>query len=249
MNSFDRDKVLSFILIIIIIYISYDYCSSPSIEGFQSKYDKSQDKKPVEEKCSGAQVGISKSLTEISESCRYKSVSCSKFLETAKEEQKWNFGTPLPKSDCGGDKACIYKKNCMKCVQGSEQDSTLRRYLSGIGLKVNADKSSFYGYYLCDAMAAGCSDPFWYAYNKADWSGHDCKGVSMTSTHTNSTKMMCNMLTNPVLQFFMGFMGGITCTLKIAELEAEQLLHSALDKLGDIPGDMKDSICEGTGLC
>lgn len=208
---------LSF-LIIVISYVYYKIYSGILIEGQapgpnKGDYNKEQDKPVnVDDGCD--------------DTCKkYRDKSC---LQYATGD--WKYG------EVGDGKA--NKIECMKCVQFSQKDSSARRYMAQIGYEANANKDSYFARRLCDAMAAGCDSALWYANNETDWSSQDCKGVSLTTEHSYTTKTLCTMLQNSILQFFLSFLSGVTCTLKIKALEVEQYIEDIPSKLGEIIKDV-----------
>jgi len=219
------DKVTSFLLIVIIVYVSYDYCSNPVIEGqgnvggYNTKAHDAVKSAPA---CSPPYT------------CSYNGVSCDL---TDGDKNSWHFGD--------SSHAPAAKSNCMRCIQSSDTVSATQRALAGIGLETNKDNHSEFAYNLCDAKAAGCDSAIWYANAHSDWDSQDCKGVDLTSKHSHSTIMMCTLLKNPVLQFFMSFLGGVTCTLKIKALELEQTITHAMD---DMENSMKCASCKCGGI-
>lgn len=238
------NKVTSFLLIIIIVYVSYDYCTRQVIEGAGNigDYNKGQDNKSVKKTCKGPQLSVIDSQKGV-DKCQYKNVSCKTALDNGTGKDNWTYGS--------GGEPHPEKINCMKCIQGSEVDSTSRRYLADIGYDVNTDtgrgRKSEFAYHVCDAMNAECDSYVWYANAHSDWYNQDCKGVTLTppSNHSHSTIMMCTLLRNSFLQFFMSFLGGVTCTLKIKARELEQTITHALDEAED---SMKCASCKCGGI-
>lgn len=206
------DKLVSFMIIILCIYLSYEYCSI--IEG--------QINKPAlgDYKGRGTGRGVVQSTPTTTDPCGpgtpcsdYGNTNCQMIVDS--DKKNWIFGSK-------GDSLPI-KNKCMRCIQGSNTGSTMPRYLANIGYESNRNKHSYYAYRLCDAMAAGCSGGSWYANNNSDWENQDCRGVSITDTNKSmTTRLLCSIVSNSVLQFFMSFMGGVTCTLKIKALELFQ---------------------------
>lgn len=221
------DKLVSFMIIILCIYLSYEYCYR--IEG--------QSNKPAfgDYKGRGTGRGVAqKTTTTTTDPCgpgtpckEFSDKNCQSIVDGDKlGNDDWIFGSK-------GDDLAI-KRKCMKCIQGSKLGGNMPRYLANIGYESNPDKHSYFALRLCDAMAADCSSQAWYANNEADWSNQDCRTVSITDTDKSmTTRLLCSMLTNSVLQFFMGFMGGVSCTLKIKAYELVQKLEELGDKIVD----------------
>jgi len=229
------DKLVSFMIIILCIYISYKYCSI--IEG--------QANKPAfgDYKGRGTGRGVAQSTTTTTtttDSCgpgtpckEFSDKNCQSIVDG--DRDNWVFGSK-------GDDLEI-KKKCMRCIQGSKLGSTMPRYLANIGYESNSTKNSYYALRLCDAMAAKCGGQSWYANNEADWSSQDCRTVSITDTSKSmTTRLLCSMLTNSVLQFFMSFMGGVSCSLKIKALELIQYVKHIPEKLEEVGKKIVDKI-------
>jgi len=234
--------------------MTYVYCTHQTnkvIEGVDV-YDGDQDKAVVAAQCSGNAVTSIGSTPKATSPCQFKASSCVTMMETANKE-KWanhytDYDSPEYSDDTGGASApgWILKNQCAKCVQGSEMDGTTRRWLSNVQTtpaNQSDPPTSRFSYDVCDAMAAGCNDPLMYANNRQDWEKGDCKTVIVGSTYPNLNILLCQLTTNAFIQFFLGFMGGATCTLKIKALELQASLMSGLHKLERIPHDMVCSMC------
>jgi len=234
------DRIISFLLIIIIVCASYDYCSTEGLNhdkgGREGDHTSSDDALVKEKGCPYPNVTSISDSVEATDKCQYKGLSCLTAMEHGSVKKNWVYGYSHPWP--------IAKLNCMKCVQGSEQDSTTRKYMAGLGYEVNKTRGhlSNFALHLCDGMAAGCDDSIFYANNRSDWGQHDCKGVGAASTHSKSTKALCLMLSNSFLQFFLGLFGGTVCTLKIKALELKQVLKKTMTKV-------ECEICKGTPGC
>jgi len=225
------DKLTSLIIIIIIVYISYDYCSQPIIEGQagpnKGDYSKDEDNVATEVVCNKPAKIVIDDAANL-DKCQFKGVSCIDAMANGDARDKWVYG------DKGNDNP--YKTNCMKCVQGSDQDSTARRYLAGIGYeKDTREHNSYFARQLCDAMAAECDSSIWYANAHSDWASQDCK--NLPANVSKSTTAMCLVLGSSVLQFFMSFLGGVTCLLDIKAKELYSMtIKPITDALDHIPG-------------
>ena len=239
------NKLVSFLIIIIIIYISYEYCSITStvIEGANNKrtgdYDESKDRPVVDECANVAQVDEISTNKLHDNKCAYKNKSCTVLMDNQTVRDNWTYGA-------AGESKTI-KKNCMRCIQGSMKDSTTRRYLSLIAADpANGKRDSKFAYNLCDGLAAECEDALFYSNNSTDWAHSDCVGVSLASNHSKLNKFMCQILTNSFLQFFLSFMGGVTCTLKIKTYELEQkvvqMAKDAKQYIKDIPSKITKAV-------
>ena len=83
-------------------------------------------------------------------------------------------------------------------------------------------------------MVAKCSSDIIYANNRQGGWDHDC-GVTLKKgwgEKNNINMSVCTLLSNSIIQFFLGFMGGIECTLLIKAREFE---NSAIKKMECIP--------------
>ena len=151
----------------------------------------------------------------------YGDKNCRTETITGTAKSKWVYGE---KGDSNK-----YKLDCMRCIQGSKEETTMMRYLAYIGYESNKNNNhSYYAKRVCDAMAADCDSISWYANARSDWSSQDCKDVSITDdTISMTSRLLCSIITNPVIQFFLSFLGGVTCTLKIKALELEQSITNA----------------------
>ena len=218
------DKLVSFIIIILCIYLSYEYCVR--IEG--------QANRPAfgDYKGRGTGRGVAQKTTTTTTDPCGPGTPCKEFSDkncqiVKGDKDKWIFGSK-------GDNLDV-KRKCMRCIQGSKLGGNMPRYLANIGYESNPDKHSYFALRFCDAMAAECSSQAWYANNEADWSNQDCRTISITDTDKSmTTRLLCSMLTNSVLQFFMSFMGGVSCTLKIKALELIQYVKHIPEKLEEL---------------
>jgi len=233
------NKICSIFIILIIIYLSYDYCSQ-TIEGQGGDVkDDSKISDDEDESFAGLKKGKSnpadrtgecpqwKGTKETSikldgstEPCAYTEVHCRNSMETVSTSNwadSWN--TKETKDSKG------FKARCQACVQGSKKDGNTSHVLANVG-RYKKDGvpqrplSNFSADY-CDALAASCGgSSIIYANNKQDsWGDHDCKEILDLPTdqwQDNALNIvLCKILSNRFIQFFLNFMGGIECTLKI----------------------------------
>jgi len=226
------NKICSLFIIIIIVYLSYDYCSNSLIEG-QTTYDTKQDDVIVAEKCESAAgkslPKFSRDMTDIktnttsTKPCQFESTSCISTMERVKSDDwgvNWHHsGTPL-------------KRRCNLCVQGSKIDGNARHVLANVGVsKERPNDRSNFADDLCDAMVAGCGgSSLIYANNQQNGWRTDCMHIDETDWDDNKiNKAMCTFLQNSTIQFFLGFMGGIECTLKIKAYQLRGNIQEAMD--------------------
>jgi len=204
-------------------------------------YTKSDDDVIIERKCEGPAVKDIKSSTATSP-CQYEKVSCINAMNSISTDDWSGDFTKTNKANFGSGNG--YKEQCQLCVRGSKVDGTTRNVLANVGappdgdpVKENAYNSNF-AYALCDAMVATCSSDLFYANNTAPWL-HDCTTKSGTLNEA-----VCALLQSNILQFFLGFMGGIECTLQIKAIELEDYIKGIPGKIGDevekhIPAPLK----------
>ena len=243
------NKYCSFVIIIIIIYLTYDYCSNPLVEGQRGKIDPDDDNVTVEEKCTDDAGSVLPPISSIkngtaSKPCQFKDASCKLLMDEVDADLwdgNWNKApdmSALPN----------IKNQCRLCVQGSKVDGKIREVLANVGGK---DHISNFALSLCDTMAIKCDSGVGYANNQQDgWKGVDCKDAYEDSTDmkkwgkgNNMNMMVCRVLSNSIIQFFLGFMGGVECTLSIKahglkqaiEKGVRQAAHDASGGLVDAP--------------
>jgi len=212
------NKICSFFIIVIIIYLSYDYCSRSLIEGQgkgkpdYSKYDETQDAAVKTVVCKGPPLTTIPDTKVTTYPCSYEKASCMNAMDKVTTDawgNNWN--------EVGND----LKQQCSLCVQGSKIDGTTRHVLSNVGKIPGSPPPptvpvSKFAEDMCDAMVAGCDKSIFYANNRQDGWAIDCSGVDATTwTDNKLNKGVCALLQSDILQFFLGFMGGIECTLKI----------------------------------
>ena len=241
------DKITSFIIIILCIYISYEYCSVNVIEGQASDPGISTGDYTGPGSGRGLAPGANTQSSDTSDTddCNkpgtpcyiYKDKDCMRETITESARDNWVYGEK-------GDNI-PEKQACMKCIQGSKQMTTMPHTLANIGYYTNTSKKSYYALRYCDAMAADCDSRSWYANDHSDWNNQDCKDVSITDdTLPMSTRLICNMVGNSILQFFMSFLSGVTCTLKIKALELVHFVKEIPEKIGNEIKDLGKNIAD-----
>ena len=241
------NKIVSIFIILIIIYLSYDYCSTKMIEGQTTMTDeelKEQDKSITVKSCEGGPVSIGSNIkaNNAKYPCQYKNISCVNKMEQVSTN---DWGDNWHGS---GNKT---KQQCQLCVMGSDVDGNTSKILSNVGKnKNNPIFRSNFANDLCDAMVAGCDSRLFYANNKQDGWNIDCRGVENTSwTDNKLNKAMCAILKNSIIQFFLGFMGGLECTLKIKmyqlQSSVKKQFHCGICKIPEAcsDGDKKKYNC------
>ena len=225
-------KSNSFFIIIILLYITFEYCKlyegqSDTFSGRQGNTEGDDDASEQLEECIGGQK---KSFEGGSfKPCQYRENSCLASAQAV--SKKWT-----QYRDNSSDDPNSLKYNCSKCVQGSNLDGSLRYYLANVGTNVegtnvNTKKSKFADD-LCDGMAADCGDAFFYALNKQDWWLGDCKDVTMDNNGTINNGL-CTIFGSSFISFITGFLGGITCNLKIRALELTVSIKKGWDEFTD----------------
>ena len=124
------------------------------------------------------------------------------------------------------------KKQCNLCVQGSKVDGNTRYVLANVSkTKEGVPHESHFADDLCDAMVAGCGSQVFYANNRQDGWNYDCKYANSSKsswTDNKLNKAICKMLSNSIIQFFLGFMGGLECTLKIKGYQLESGIKNSV---------------------
>lgn len=221
------NKVNSFLIILILLYVTFKYCDlyegqSDTYAGRQGNTDGDDDGSVKLKECRNASGVIQNPVNTFSGggnnttylSCQYRETSCLNTIRLNDVANNWNQYIDNSNDYKNNDKGSE-KYNCSKCVQGSDIDGSFRYYLANVGTDINGvTKHSKFADDLCDGMAADCDDAFFYAVNKQDWSSGDCNGVE-ASTHGTFNYMLCGLMGNSFISFVTGFLGGITCNLKI----------------------------------
>jgi len=226
------NKYCSFLIIILIVYITYEYCSSLTegaiFGGYDSKADEHKDRIICKK---GQAFDLNEPNSSPREPCVYEGKSCIDLVGSLDKQVKGDWNAVYTdyvndKSKAGGN----LKYNCSRCVQGSKQDGTVTRFLSNLSTKEGDPNPavSKFAQDVCDAMAADCDNPTFYANNRQNWEHGDCSKAGIDSDNTLANKFVCKLLTNSFLQFFLGLLGGVTCTLKIKGKELENLPEELL---------------------
>jgi len=268
------DKYCSLLIILLIIYLTYDYCSNivegkdnivegkDNIPGGGNYNTSKDDYKPYQcpygDQVKGGITSIKDGVTgEVTNPCDYKSVSC---INTIPKESEWgnnytNNPPPVKKPD---DFKKLkpnqkLKKQCQLCVIGSKVDGTTRHVLANVAndpATTNVPPSNF-AYDLCDAMVADCGKAEFYANSRQDGWSNDCATADKTSwTNNKINKLLCKTLKSSFIQFFLGFMGGIECTMKIKAYELRAYMEGKVDalenkvekKISDVEAPIKNLI-------
>lgn len=244
------NKYCSLLIILLIIYLTYDYCSN-IVEGQDGQDDQDdQDNKKkfgsggydetsddyVPETCpyNGTIIGGIKKISDgvdkgVTNPCDYKTVSCSNTIPKASD-----WGNMFTSEPNGNDTANNLKRQCQLCVIGSKADGTITNTLANVS-RIPDSKSvpnSHFAYDLCDAMVAGCDKSIFYANNRQDGWNKDCGPVDSTTWANNKLNIgICKVLKSSILQFLLGFMGGIECTMKIKSYELKGYMDAKMDSL------------------
>jgi hypothetical protein len=225
------NKFISFFIIIFIIYISYNYCSDNIIEGIGiGDYSEDNDNSveaPIT--CTAEDGGLvtDENMDNLKDEIRkpicFKDTICGNIFNESVSD-KWTYN--------GYDKGNKQKMNCSKCLMGSEKVGTIVNAVSNVAVSdTNTDPKSNFALDYCDALVAGCDDPFIYANNHQEWSQKDCAQFVGKPSLTTSG-LLCTILTNSFTQFIMSFMGGITCTVKIQTKKLMSSIEGVFDDIG-----------------
>jgi len=175
------NKYVTLLIIIIIIYITYDYCSNCEIiEGSEGNDNDGGDNDggdKDEKPCPGKPVGNLSTKTP-THPCQYKQVNCEAMMPNVSKEYGDNhlYSKEVTGQTFGAkvtDKKTYVKVNCANCIHGSEVggNDTLvggwgdGKYMANLSSK---DAISKYASDTCDAMAAGCEEPYAFAYGQVD---------------------------------------------------------------------------------
>lgn len=247
-------KYCYLILVIVVIYLMYNYCNY--IEPFVSTdYDTSKDRliggkygSPDDDSMFSFSLG-SNCPDNIGDSpvndfkgnltnCDYRKTDC--FLVANKENKiDWPYG----------DKNDSKRKECQKCVRGSDKISGITSILAnaydvGFDKPENSDTSSYnrfteFSGYICDSMV-GCGDvENMYAFNQTNW-GADCGKNSFDTTNTDTiiNSMRCGIVDNFLVRTVGSYLGGVTCNLEIQGLK---LVKGAKDMVMDVEDTLNPS--------
>lgn len=234
------NKCISLLVILFIIYISYEYCSDTIIEGVSAGSD-NQDENDAAyappEKCLDQPVtsgSINELTTKINSPCAFKDKICSNLMSNTGDEWNSYYTDYHNRTGDGVDpKGWIMKKNCENCIRGSNKIGTTLNVLANVSNTLDgAMPTSKFSLDYCDALAADCEDPLLYSNNRQNWGQYDCLHVdASSSSYSNTNKAVCVILKSSAIQFILSFMGGITCTLKIKAKELTTTLKQIPDKM------------------
>lgn len=211
------DKICSFLIILIVAYISYNYCSK-TIEGVTSAqnpglgtYDLSQDRANTPP-TGGASGSGDVCADSHSIPCINKDADC---LANSYPggEVVYNRDNYRYKEDNDPE-----RNKCMQCVMYSDKTSRLASGLSEIGTKNRTQTSEFARNY-CDALVADCDSPLNYSIGETDFY-KDCgyRGfMHFDDTINDNYKLygLCTIMTNPIFMFFFELMKGVLCDMNI----------------------------------
>jgi len=244
------NKACSLFIIIVIVYLTYDYCSKPLIEGqgtariSDDELKKSEIVEVMEGECSsGKASGFREQENKQNRSkCVYEDASCKDFL------QKRAGGGGVDKiwkdswrhSDIGEA-----KRQCQLCVQGSSVDGTVKRLLANVGRTGKNYYSSGFGNDICDAMAADCQSNSWvhYANYQADGWNSACNPFpNFDNDKTNYA--LCMLLQNSAFQFISDLLFSKDAVLCHALIEKKRIC-AALDGGCELVSDMAAGVADG----
>lgn len=252
-------KYCSLLLIILIIYLTYDYCNIN--EPFVStEYDTTRDRLiTVDNENTDSMFSFSLGSscpdnvgnTAVAnfdgnlENCDYKKTDCQVVADTY-DFMDWNYGSDSDSK----------RKECQKCVRGSEKMSGTVSILSNayeIGEAAPKGKDQYSLYtdfsgYICDAMV-GCGDSdTMYAFNNTDWST-DCGGGFDTSDNMSIiNSLRCTMIDNFLIRTIASYLGGMTCSLEIQGIQAINAVKGAFDAtINDMECAMPGNFGENCG--
>jgi hypothetical protein len=234
------NKYISLVVILFIIYISYEYCSDTIIEGASGgdydpdKEDAAYDKPKVCSEPPDTSDSINNLTSKIKAPCAFKEQICSKLMTNTGDAWNSFYTDYSTRSETAVDtKGWIMKKNCESCIRGSNNMGTTLNVMSNVSNKLDGTTyQSKFALDYCDALAADCESPLLYANNRQNWEQYDCNGVDAgSSVYSKTNQLVCVLLKSSILQFILSFMGGITCTLKIKAKELETSLKQIPDKM------------------
>lgn len=225
------NKECSFLIIIIIGYLSYSYCSK-TIEGITSgvnygTYDLSQDLAQTPggnaNQQSGGTIDVcsSQDTQNPMNTCYYKDKNCNNLRSS------WVNGYEYDSNNNEN------RQKCMRCIQSNTSTGTTTNYLARVGLEnqPTQGQSEFAKYY-CDALIADCSDRYWYALDQTDFN-NECTNISIGGNASNMSKFICSVMTNTITGAFFGFLfsiiSGVSCTLEIKASEAKRYISGKID--------------------
>lgn len=233
------NKVCSFLIIIIIGYLSYNYCSK-TVEGIspgispgvnQGGYNLDQDRvfTPSNSGNQGAQGSCTpQQISQVGSACYYSnsnSSDCTAGIN--RDNYRYKDGNNAE------------REQCMRCVMNNKNLPIVVKYLAGIGVE-NGGSSEFARNY-CDALMAGspgCDNAQFYSIGETDFD-NDCSGVNLISNNTKTTRALCTVMTNPVFEFLFEMAKGVVCDMNIRarmiERTIEDGIHQAEDTIEHLP--------------
>lgn len=239
------NKECSFLLIIIISYLSYNYCSQ-TIEGIdpnvnQGRYDiLGQDSVQSDDQATLDDRGIDKdeNCNSPATPCYYKDKDCT-------DTNNW-----CPNGGCGEYRYSTSnsrRDNCARCFQSNSSGGSLVNYLSLLGAEAHKSEDGKQGYSnfasnYCDALSAGCTSPFWYALGVTDFD-NDCGDIGhlpywgTKKDASWTTFFLCSILRFPPIEFITEILKGVSCELKV---KTDQLKQSAEDEIQGIKDDISN---------
>ena len=165
--------------------------------------------------------------------CSYRNTRCQDIAES-EEAVEWAF------NGNGSISAVNKRKECMKCVRGSQKVSGIASILSNAysteGSKPDDDDVEDYSNYtdfsgyICDAMVGCGNQDAVYAFNNTDWST-DCGGEFDTNKENVLNSLRCTLVDNTLTKFILSYMGGLTCTLEIEAIQALSAVEQAFNDM------------------
>tara|TARA_Y100000389_G_scaffold205066_1_gene262653 strand:- start:2142 stop:2918 length:777 start_codon:yes stop_codon:yes gene_type:complete len=241
------NKECSFLLIIIISYLSYNYCSQ-TIEGIDPNVNQGgynildQDSVQSDDQATLDSRGIDKDKDKNCDSpksvCYYKDKDCTNKNNWCPNGScdEYKFGTSNNQRD-----------NCARCFQSNSSGGSIVNYLSLLGGEAHKSEDGKQGYSnfasnYCDALNADCTSPFWYALGVTDFD-NDCGDIGEfpyfgTKKDSNWTSfILCIILRSYPIEFITEILKGVTCELKI---KFEQMKQSAEEEVREIKGDISN---------
>jgi len=229
------NKECSFLIILIIGYISYNYCSI-TVEGInpnvnQGYYKTSQDRSDL----SPESIDLSDPENECSSDkdphnrCKYIDKDCHNIQW---DRDKYRFK----------DDSNPIRRDCMNCIMVSNELPIMASYLSDIGnyssRGANPNPKSKFSMNYCDAIVANCDDYYFYALGSTNFEDSDCNGIDDANSDAPlMTKVKCSVLTNSIFNFFSGIIRGVECELTI---RLNQLRDKAVDLEDSIESSVED---------
>lgn len=238
------NKECSFLLIIIISYLSYNYCSQ-TIEGIDPNVNQGgynildQDSILSDEQATRKELGLDDNAKCNSPAtpCYYKDKDCT-------DKNNW-----CPNGSCDEYKfgtSNNQRDNCARCFQSNSSGGLFVNYLSLLGSEGHKSEDGIPGYSnfasnYCDALAADCTSPFWYALGVTDFD-NDCGDIGMYKKGSTWTStILCAIFRSYPIEFITEILKGVVCELKIktaqmrqrAEEEVKEIKDDIIDGIGD----------------